>query len=112
MRLDLRRIALAVLASAGMAIASAQAEAPDGPAVPKSRAEITYSFAPVVKKAQPAVVNVFASRIEQMPPNPFLDDPIFRRFFGEGGGMPRAVEHRAIARLRRDRRSERPRRHQ
>ncbi|CAJ0879764.1 serine protease Do [freshwater sediment metagenome] len=88
MRLDLRRIALAVLASAGMAIASAQAEAPDGPAVPKSRAEITYSFAPVVKKAQPAVVNVFASRIERMPPNPFLDDPIFRRFFGEGGGMP------------------------
>ncbi len=71
-----------------MAIASAQAEAPDGPAVPKSRAEITYSFAPVVKKAQPAVVNVFASRVERMPPNPFLDDPIFRRFFGEGGGMP------------------------
>ena len=32
---------------------------------PKSRAEITYSFASVVKKAQPAVVNVFASRVER-----------------------------------------------
>lgn len=53
-------------------------------AVPRSRAEIAYSFAPIVKKAQPAVVNVFASRVERMPANPFLDDPIFRRFFGEG----------------------------
>lgn len=71
---------------AGIAPALAQS---DAPAVPKSRAEIAYSFAPVVKKAQPAVVNVFASRIERMPANPFLEDPIFRRFFGEGGGgMP------------------------
>ena len=52
---------------------------------PQSRAEVVLSFAPVVKKAQPAVVNVFASRVEQAPVNPFLDDPIFRRFFGEGG---------------------------
>ncbi|MCX7899582.1 MAG: Do family serine endopeptidase, partial [Methylocystis sp.] len=51
---------------------------------PKSKGEITLSFAPIVKKAQPAVVNVFASRVERMPANPFLDDPIFRRFFGEG----------------------------
>lgn len=88
MRLDLRRIAFAVLACAGMA-AGALAETADGPAVPRTRAEIAYSFAPVVKKAQPAVVNVFASRVERMPANPFLDDPIFRRFFGEGGGgMP------------------------
>jgi Do/DeqQ family serine protease len=68
---------------AGTAPAAAQERA-----VPGSRAEIAYSFAPVVKKAQPAVVNVFASRVERMPANPFLDDPIFRRFFGEGGGMP------------------------
>ncbi len=53
---------------------------------PQSRSEILFSFAPVVKKAQPAVVNVFASRVERMPANPLFDDPIFRRFFGEGGG--------------------------
>jgi Do/DeqQ family serine protease len=56
--------------------------------VPQTRAEAILSFAPVVKKAQPAVVNVFASRVERMPANPFFDDPIFRRFFGEGGGQP------------------------
>ncbi len=55
---------------------------------PQSRADLVASFAPVAKKAQPAVVNVFASRIERSPANPFFDDPIFRRFFGEGGGMP------------------------
>ena len=54
-------------------------------ALPTSRGEVLLSFAPVVKKAQPAVVNVFASRVENMPVNPFYDDPIFRRFFGEGG---------------------------
>ncbi|MGJ0510517.1 MAG: DegQ family serine endoprotease [Methylocystis sp.] len=98
MRLDLRKIVFAVLIGAvGVSAAVlarraepsaafAQAPAADGPAVPKSRAEIAFSFAPVVKKAQPAVVNVFASRVERMPANPFLDDPIFRRFFGEGGG--------------------------
>ena len=57
--------------------------APDR-AVPTSRGELMNSFAPVVKKAQPAVVNVFASRVERMPANPLFDDPIFRRFFGEG----------------------------
>jgi len=57
-------------------------------AVPTSRGELIYSFAPIVKKAQPAVVNVFASRVERMPANPLFNDPIFQRFFGEGGGMP------------------------
>ncbi len=61
------------------------APAPQERVVPQTRAEAILSFAPVVKKAQPAVVNVFASRVERMPANPFLDDPIFRRFFGEGG---------------------------
>jgi Do/DeqQ family serine protease len=98
MRLTLQYFFLAILAcAAGLSAtrieriaspAQAQVSTLDGPAVPKSRAEIAFSFAPVVKKAQPAVVNVFASRIERLPANPFLDDPIFRRFFGEGGGMP------------------------
>lgn len=68
--------------------ASAQAAPAQERVVPQSRADTVLSFAPVVKKAQPAVVNVFASRVERMPANPFFDDPIFRRFFGEGG-LPR-----------------------
>ena len=40
------------------------------------------SFAPLVQRVTPAVVNVYASRVEKQQRNPFLDDPFFRRFFG------------------------------
>lgn len=42
------------------------------------------SFAPVVKKAMPAVVNISSSKVvkEQGVPNGFFDDPFFRQFFG------------------------------
>ncbi|HMK88737.1 MAG TPA: DegQ family serine endoprotease [Methylocystis sp.] len=84
----------AAIAAALLCAAATTAWAQSGPpptqerALPTSRADVLLSFAPVVKKAQPAVVNVFASRVENMPVNPFFDDPIFRRFFGEdrGGG--------------------------
>ena len=56
-------------------------------AVPQSRAEVTLSFAPVVKKAAPAVVNVYASRTDRTPRNPLFDDPIFRHFFGDSPGL-------------------------
>src|SRR5215475_11122544 len=56
--------------------------------VPASPNEIRLSYAPVVQRAAPAVVNVYAARAVANR-NPFLDDPIFRRFFGApGGGMP------------------------
>src|ERR1700759_5046083 len=54
-------------------------------AVPQSRSEQLLSFSPVVKRAQPAVVNVYASRTDPKPNNPLFDDPIFRRFFGDSG---------------------------
>ena len=53
--------------------------------VPQAQNDVFLSFAPVVKKAQPAVVNVYASRTDKRPRNPIFDDPIFRHFFGEGG---------------------------
>jgi len=61
-------------------------------AVPDSRAEINLSFAPVVKRAAPAVVNVYAQRtVRQRGFMPFGDDPLFRHFFGDNGffGAPR-----------------------
>ena len=56
-------------------------------AVPQSRTEVTLSFAPVVKKAAPAVVNVYASRTDRTQRNPLFDDPIFRHFFGDSPGL-------------------------
>lgn len=50
---------------------------------PVNRAELALSFAPIVKSAAPAVVNVYASQ-KQNPRarNPFAGDPFFERFFG------------------------------
>ncbi len=53
--------------------------------VPQSPAELRLSYAPIVQRVQPAVVNVYAAKVVQNN-NPFLDDPIFRRFFGLQGG--------------------------
>jgi len=53
--------------------------------VPRSRDEIGLSFAPVVREAVPAVVNVHSRRVIENR-SPIFDDPLFRRFFGEGGG--------------------------
>ena len=84
----LNAFAAALLGAEVLAVpVGASAQAIQDRAVPGSRAEAVLSFAPIVKKAQPAVVNVFASRVEKSPANRLYDDPIFRQFFGDGG-MP------------------------
>ena len=52
-------------------------------ALPSSRAEIQLSYAPLVKDAAPAVVNIFSRRVVQTIRSPFFDDPFFRHFFGD-----------------------------
>src|SRR3954454_17831754 len=59
--------------------------------VPSSAAEIKLSYAPIVQRVQPAVVNVYAAKVIQNR-NPLLDDPIFRRFFGVPGQQPEQMQ--------------------
>jgi len=40
------------------------------------------SFAPVIKRVSPAVVNIAVRGTVAVQRNPFFDDPMFRRFFG------------------------------
>ena len=65
---------LAALAAAATIATPAAAGAQQNPAAP--------SFAPVIKRAAPAVVNIGVSGRVAAPRNPFFDDPGFRRFFG------------------------------
>jgi Do/DeqQ family serine protease len=58
--------------------------------VPASAAELRLSYAPIVQRVQPAVVNVYAAKLMQR--NPLLDDPIFRRFFGVPGQQPEQMQ--------------------
>jgi S1-C subfamily serine protease len=56
--------------------------------VPPSREMVQYSFAPIARKASPAVVNVYVRRRVQAFSSPFANDPFFRQFFGERFGRP------------------------
>jgi Do/DeqQ family serine protease len=52
------------------------------------------SFAPIVKKAIPSVVNISSSRIVQTPQvNPLFEDPFFKRFFG---AIPRKEKEHSL----------------
>src|SRR5215475_3047470 len=76
--------ALIVIAAAPFG-AGAQERIPER-RVPSSANELRLSYAPIVRRAAPAVVNVYAAKTVAVR-NPLFDDPIFRRFFG-GPGAP------------------------
>lgn len=81
-------IALAVLSSAaGSGLARADR------VIPESRQQVVLSYAPVVKRTSPAVVNIYAKKVVQQRSGAALfNDPFFKRFFGEDfpfNGAPR-----------------------
>ncbi len=81
----MRILAFCLMLVSGLALA--------GPAssetrVPENSAEITLSFAPLVKQAAPAVVNIYARQVVQTR-SPFADDPFFNNFFRDFQSRPR-----------------------
>jgi Do/DeqQ family serine protease len=86
-RIPAATAALAILVAALTEGASAQDRQ-----VPATPAQIQLSFAPVVKRVAPAVVNVYAQHVVENN-NPFLADPFFRQFFGN---MPREQVERSL----------------
>lgn len=85
-----RTAAAAALCSIILSVASGPATAQDR-RVPASPSEVKLSYAPIVQRVQPAVVNVYAAKVVQNR-NPLLDDPIFRRFFGGQGIQPEQMQ--------------------
>jgi Do/DeqQ family serine protease len=80
---------LGVLLGASLLFAAASvAPKAQGKGSPPTRDALQYSFAPIVKRAAPAVVNVYVRSRVQTFVSPFADDPFFRRFFGEQFGQP------------------------
>jgi Do/DeqQ family serine protease len=63
--------------------------------LPNSTAEVRLSYAPIVQRVAPAVVNVYAAKVVENR-NPFFDDPLFRRFFGGQGGLPREQKQSSL----------------
>ncbi|MGV6849873.1 MAG: trypsin-like peptidase domain-containing protein [Marinibacterium sp.] len=56
--------------------------------IPQSQSQISLSFAPLVKRAAPAVVNIYAKIVTEQSASPFQSDPFFEQFF-RGLGAPR-----------------------
>jgi Do/DeqQ family serine protease len=53
-------------------------------AAPSAQAVVrTSSYSDAVQRATPSVVNIFTSKEIRSPRHPLLNDPIFRRFFGD-----------------------------
>lgn len=70
-----------------------------GPAVAQSRAvpetgmQLQLSFAPVVERAAPAVVNIYARRVVTERASPFADDPFFGQFLRDFGALRPQVQN-------------------
>ena len=83
----MRRFILAIVVLASAIAAHAETR------VPQSQGEITLSFAPLVRAAAPAVVNIYAKRVTEARRTPFMNDPFFERFFEGFGGMEPRVQN-------------------
>jgi Do/DeqQ family serine protease len=59
---------------------------------PSSMADVQLTFAPVVKRVAPAVVNVYARTVVQQQVNPLFADPFFSQFFGGNPEMRQRVQ--------------------
>ncbi len=84
----MRPISILVLITAfALSPATAQRAVPDTPE------QVMLSFAPLVREASPAVVNVFTRKSVRIrgPASPLFNDPFFWRFFGNmlGPAQPR-----------------------
>jgi len=74
-----------------MRVATLHQEAQPGAAGGGARPD---SYHDAVQKAAPSVVNIFTSKEVRVTRNPLLNDPLFRRFFGDqfGGSLLEAQQ--------------------
>ncbi len=79
----MRSIIVAILLSAlaAPALAQGQDAGLSSRTLPQSAAQMQLSFAPVVAKVAPSVVNVYSRRVVRQA---LFNDPLFSRFFGQG----------------------------
>ena len=73
-------VLLLIVLCVSIAAPAAYAQSDYRSSVPQSRAQVDLSFAPLVKQASPAVVNVYTRKKVQQ--SPFANDPVFNRLFG------------------------------
>ena len=88
----LLKYCLGLAVSCAVSAVFAAERAPAGQLVPTSRQQVTMTFAPVVKRAAPAVVNIYTRKVVQTRAPALFNDPFFQRFFGNQPGGPLGQE--------------------
>ena len=94
----MRWLSFLLVAALGLAPV-AQAQTPVVPGVrqvPDNRAQVLQSFSPLVKRSAPAVVNVFTRKVVRERSSPLMNDPFFRRFFGDQLGGEQQREQNSL----------------
>jgi Do/DeqQ family serine protease len=94
---SLRKALCIAVGAAALVLGGVGSATADNRVAPQTREQIRLSFAPVVKRVAPAVVNVYTRKtVRQRSMSPFFDDPFFRRFFGNDsplfGGQRQRIE--------------------
>ncbi len=59
--------------------------------VPEGPGTVTASYAPIVKSAAPAVVNIYTATVDKRQ-SALMQDPMYRQFFGGGTPQPRVQQ--------------------
>jgi Do/DeqQ family serine protease len=90
---SIRKYCVVISAVLGLAMTLTPRLAHAEKVVPESAGQVTLSYAPIVKRTAPAVVNIYAKKVVQQRSAPTLfNDPFFQRFFGDEfpfGGAPK-----------------------
>ena len=74
---------IAIVVASGSETAAAEQKV-----TPQSEPQIQLSYAPLVKKVSPAVVNIYTKKVvRSRQVLPLFNDPFFRRFFGDAPGL-------------------------
>jgi serine protease Do len=79
-------------AEAARKLAPPAVKALPAPVTPSGMNQVQLTFAPVVKRVAPAVVNVYARSVAQVQANPLFADPFFQQFFGATPEMRQRVQ--------------------
>ena len=64
-------------------------------AVPQSAGEVKLSYAPIVERASPAVVNIYTAKVVRGR-GPMINDPLLELLFGGRGGLSRERIERSL----------------
>ena len=79
-----RTLALGATLGAALCVSVLAGASAQDKVVPQSQGQVHLSYAPLVKKTAPAVVNVYTAKtVRTRQVSPLFNDPFFRRFFGD-----------------------------